>query len=540
MPPAPGYESDFTTRTIARLSSVAVERLEQLVIESPGEAIGGGPGFLAELKADPGRVGLKTLLSEIEKLERVRAIGLPGDLFADASERHVAAWRARAAKLYPSDLRAAPASVRVTLLAALCWTRTAEITDGLVDLLIQLVHGIGARAENRVERELISDLRRVRGTEGILFRLAEAAIDHPDETVRAAVFPVVGEGTLRDLVREAKANDQAFRQRVRTVLRSSYSSHYRRMLPRLLGALEFRCSNTAYRPVMDALELLTRYRDTPGQDRFYPTSERVRVDGVVPRDWRAAVVDETGRVERIPYELCVLRALREAIRRREISVVGANRWRDPEDDLPSDFEANRDVHYASLRQPLDAGAFIADLQGRLTAALSCLDRGLAGGTTGGVRITSRRGEPWIVVPTLDALPEPQTLHALKQEVLRRWGHARSAGHAQARRRVHRVHQRVQLRRVAGDHQPHRAAPPAAVRALRARDEHGHQAHRRRRRRGRRDRSRTPPHPPALRQPCGARSPSSSTRRSTPAKPHCGARGQRARLTPRSSGRGPRT
>lgn len=117
----------------------------------------------------------------------------------------MAAWRARAAKLYPSDLRAAPEPVRLTLLAVLCWTRTAEITDGLVDLLIELVHGIGTRAENRVERELISDLRRVRGKEGILFRLAEAAIEHPDETVRAAVFPVVGEGTLRDLVREAKS-----------------------------------------------------------------------------------------------------------------------------------------------------------------------------------------------------------------------------------------------------------------------------------------------------------------------------------------------
>jgi hypothetical protein len=416
-----GHESDFTTRTVARLSPASCDRLEELVIESPGDEIGAARGFLAELKADPGRVGLKTLLSEIEKLQRVRAIGLPRDLFVDASERQLAAWRARAAKLYPSDLRAAPEPVRLTLLAALCWTRTAEITDGLVDLLIEIVHGIGTRAENRVERELISDLRRVRGKEGILFRLAEAAIEHPDETIRAAVFPVVSEGMLRDLVREAKANDQAFRQRVRTVLRSSYSSHYRRMLPRLLDALEFRSSNTAYRPVMDALQLLTRYRDRPGQDRFYPTSERVPIDGVVPRDWRAAVIDDTGRVERIPYELCVLRALRDAIRRREISIVGANRWRDPEDDLPSDFESNRDVHYASLRQPLDAAAFIVDLQRKLTAALSSLDRGLADGTTGNVRIMNRRGEPWIVVPTLEALPAPQTLHALKQEVLRRWG-----------------------------------------------------------------------------------------------------------------------
>jgi hypothetical protein len=184
-----GQESDFTTRTVSRLSATSIERLQELIVE-PAAVIGEGGGFLAELKADPGRVGLKTLLGEIEKLERVRAIGLAGDLFADAAERQLAAWRARAAKLYPSDLRGAPEPVHLTLLAALCWTRTAEITDGLVDLLIELVHGIGTRAENRVERELISDLRRVRGKEGILFRLAEAAVEHPDETVRKAVFPV--------------------------------------------------------------------------------------------------------------------------------------------------------------------------------------------------------------------------------------------------------------------------------------------------------------------------------------------------------------
>jgi hypothetical protein len=34
-------------------------------------------------------------------------------------------------------------------------------------------------------------------------------------------------------------------------------------------------------------------------------------------------------VERVPYELCVLIALREALRRREVWVEGAGRWRDP-------------------------------------------------------------------------------------------------------------------------------------------------------------------------------------------------------------------
>ncbi|WP_225625770.1 hypothetical protein [Streptomyces werraensis] len=93
--------------------------------------------------------------------------------------------------------------------------------------------------------------------------------------------------------------------------------------------------------------------------------------GVVPQQWRAAVVDDKGRVERIPYELCALVALRDAVRRREIWVVGANRWRNPEDDLLADFEDNRDVHYAALGQPQDSGEFISALQERLRTSLGC-------------------------------------------------------------------------------------------------------------------------------------------------------------------------
>ena len=56
-------------------------------------------------------------------------------------------------------------------------------------------------------------------------------------------------------------------------------------------------------------------------------------------------------MERIPYELCVLISLREAIRRREIWIEGSRRWGDPETDLPQDFEA---APRAALRGALTA------------------------------------------------------------------------------------------------------------------------------------------------------------------------------------------
>lgn len=411
------WERAFCTRTIERLGDVATARLLALVAEDNED----GAALLAALKRDPGAVGLDSLLTEITKLNGVRRLGLPEGLFAGCSEKMVAAWRARAIKMYPSDFRDTAEDVRITLLAALCSSRQAEITDALVELLVALVHKINARAERRVERQLTAELKKVRGKEGILFKLADAAIGKPDEVVRTALYPVVGEKTLRDLVAEAKANEKVFKAKVRTTLRSSYSSYYRQMLPPLLKTLGFKCNNTAYRPVMDAMKLLEKYAEVDGKTRFYDAADEVPMDGVVRKDWREAVVDDKGKVERIPYELCVLVALREAIRRREIYIEGGLRWRNAEDDLPGDFEATRTVHYAAIRQPQDPKEFIRSLKQRMTAGLDRLSAAFADGSAGGVKVTTRKGEPWITVPKLEKLDEPTGLAALKEEVVRRWG-----------------------------------------------------------------------------------------------------------------------
>ncbi|MCM2416572.1 DUF4158 domain-containing protein [Streptomyces sp. RKAG293] len=267
------WEKVFCARTIDRLGEVGTARLLSVVAEDNEE----GTSLLAALKRDPGAVGLDSLLTEITKLNDVRRLGLPDGLFADCSGKLVAAWRVRAIKMYPSDFRDTSEDVRITLLAALCFSRQAEITDALVDLLVALVHKINARAERRVEKQLAAELKKVRGKEGMLFKLAEAAVDKPDEAVRLALYPVVGEKTLRELMAEAKANEKVFKAKVRTTLRSSCSSYYRQMLPLLLSSLGFTCNNTAYWPVMDAMKLLKKYADVDGKTRFYDaaTAEEV-------------------------------------------------------------------------------------------------------------------------------------------------------------------------------------------------------------------------------------------------------------------------
>lgn len=93
------FERRFTEGILERLSAAAIDRLEELITASQD-------GFLAELKSDPGRPGLNTILEKIDKRERLGSIGLPAGLFADCSEKLIAAWRARPrARIRPISVR---------------------------------------------------------------------------------------------------------------------------------------------------------------------------------------------------------------------------------------------------------------------------------------------------------------------------------------------------------------------------------------------------------------------------------------------------
>ena len=221
------------------------------------------------------------------------------------------------------------------------------------------------------------------------------------------------------MVRELRARGPAYQQHVYLVMRNAYRAYYRRAVPHLLRALTFRSNNAVHRPVIRALALLARYDGS--SQRYYRPDEAVPVDGVVPVGWRELVIEVDGRghdrVARIPYELCVLQRLRDKVRCKEIWVVGADRYRNPDDDLPADFDAERDAYYAALRLPSDADLFVAELQRQMWDGLELLDGGLP--INPHVKIL-RKDNGWIQLSPLEALPEPPQLDRLKAELGQRW------------------------------------------------------------------------------------------------------------------------
>lgn len=60
------------------------------------------------------------------------------------------------------------------------------------------------------------------------------------------------------MVKEYYAQGLSYRRHVYTLIRRSFSHHYRRMVPLILGALTFRSSNTTHQPVIEALDGLVQ------------------------------------------------------------------------------------------------------------------------------------------------------------------------------------------------------------------------------------------------------------------------------------------
>ncbi len=82
---------------------------------------------------------------------------------------------------------------------------------------------------------------------------------------------------------------------------------------------------------------------------------------------------------------------------------GANRYRNPEEDLPSDFERERSTYYAALKLPSNADNFLDEVKREMHEALAGFHDGLPANES--VRILNKDGSRISLSP-LPVQPEP--------------------------------------------------------------------------------------------------------------------------------------
>ena len=410
------FEVEFFNKGINALSSNDKDLLDQLVAE--GDKI-----MLNDLKQDPGKASVKAINIEIEKLEYVKKITiLSSKYFSKLSPNLVKKYHDYVISTVPSELQAYTkhkSDKKYALLASFCYVRGVRFTDNLIDILIRLTRKIARKAKKKVKAEFWDNRRAIYNKDKVLTDMATVSIENPKGVIEEKIFPKVGKETLEEIVKKPISFDEYNRQRKYHYMRLSYIKHYRRMLSPIFNNLVFCSNNEKNKPLLKAISIIKKYMDS--NLVYYPEDEDIPQNKVLPNGCLKLIVEKTGtttRVNRINYELVVLRVLCARLRCKDIWVEGAEKYRNPDEDLPQDFEENKEEYYQAINKPLDVARFIGKLKEELALWLTTLNKSMPRNKK--VKIIKRKSKAWIKVSPVKAQPDPKNINNLKQEILARW------------------------------------------------------------------------------------------------------------------------
>lgn len=397
------------------------------------------------LKADVAGIKLKHVAFEIKKLNFIRSISIPSLLFDNTSRKLLKKYYQRIMAASPSNVLEFVPAARSASMACFFYIRSQLLTDDVADLFIKLIHNMKSSAEVHVNKKIITDVKKVNGKFDILYLIAEAALENPKGLIEDEIYPIVNQDTLKKLVIELKnKGNRWYQNQVNLKVHSLYSHAHRKVLLQLLNSFTFKTNSPEGRDLLDAIAFIKKHQDST--DTYYPDAAPVPIGKVIPASWKsmvfeaddlpvtaaedAAAIKDDGvsaddteklanpiKIHRFNYEVAVLESLREKLRCKLIWIEGAYRYRNPDDDLPADWERSREARYLQLGLPLHGADFVKQLKNKLHLNLENLNDTILHNKK--VKIMDKNGGHIKVTP-LKAQPPAPFIDALQREINRRW------------------------------------------------------------------------------------------------------------------------
>ena len=320
----------------------------------------------------------------------------------------------RVEKLDPWEIKRMDETSQIGMYATFLGNRSADFTDSLVETLINAVAKIQRSAEAKVSKAVGKQAKQVYNKEALLREILSAALHNPERAIGDVVFDMIDRPSVLAIVNN-KAETSSWAEDVFKLMRGSWATYYRPMLQTLLATVEFASNNQHHKPLLKALDWISVQHGAKRQ--FHVKRDRVIINGVVPNKYRSAVIDKRGFLDRHAYELCAVLTLREKLRSREIWVAGAERYKNPDDDIPDDFEEERETYYQELGLSEDAKAFTSRIKTELEEQLIAFNDERSENDKVNVAWTTK---PKFIITPLSPERPPQTLEALKGTIAETW------------------------------------------------------------------------------------------------------------------------
>lgn len=332
------YENNIYENIFKRLPMETIQKFESFLVSETESDKSEQTIWFQDFNNNPDGANIDSVFNEANKLKVIVEMAIPEGIFDEVPPRYLKKYYKRSKAENISELRRHPESIRCVLLAIFFHFKSMEIKDNLVDLLIKIMSNLDTNANRKVKKELTETTNYVRNKNKILLKIAKAAVENPEAKTCDVIYPIADEEKLRTLIKELEnKSDNVLNKKSYVNMRASYQRHYRRILPDIMNVLKFYSSNDNYKPIIEAIELINKYLDSPS--RHYSKDENVPIEGVVRPMWQDMLEEtsnkkNTNKVKRIDYELCTLQALKDKIRCREIWINGSDKYRNPDEDLP--------------------------------------------------------------------------------------------------------------------------------------------------------------------------------------------------------------
>ena len=373
---------------------------------------------LRQIKQDLRGVKLKHIELELKKLQCLRNIDLPPAMFEGLHRNLLEKYYSRILAALPGNIREFVPETRYPLMAIFCYVRRQKITDYLADFLVKLIDKMKTSAEKQINKQVILEVKKVNGKFDILGVLAEVTAELPNGVIEKEIYPKVSQTTLKDLANELKHRGKWYQNEVHTKMRSLYSHGQRTELLALLKVFEFKHTHTdESQALVEALQFILEHQEA--QDYFYAESLKVPLEAL-PSDWKSRVCEKVAgaeKINRMNYEIGILEALCKQLGYKGVWITGGYRYRNPQEDLPQDWETRREYYYQLLDMPLDVEEYIHQLQQRLDQNLQDLNTTIPQNNK--VKILETLGGRIKLSPSEPQLP-PVNLNMLHREINQGW------------------------------------------------------------------------------------------------------------------------
>ncbi len=394
---------------------------------------------LHHLKRDMAGAKLKHVHFEIKKLNSIRRIFLPVSLLHTLSRKYLQRYYLRILSESPSHIEEYKVASRYGSMAAFCYIRSQLLTDNLSDVLMQFIHKIQKSSETHVIKKVISEIKRVDGKFDILYELANTAAAYPDGVIQDKIYPKVSQETLCNLADELRSRCKGkwYQTQVQIKMRSLYSHAHRQVILPLLDAFTFHTNTPAGRALLQAVTFIQNNKNISNE--YYPDTQVVPIESVIPHHWRSAVLGEISatdrpdtpntsntssppsyKVNRMNYEMAVLEELRRQLRCKLIWIEGSYRYRNPDEDSPKDFDDRKEYYYQLLNLPLDPEDFVQSLQSSVNKHLQELNDTILGNDKVKLLTTKEGKGGKIKLSPSEPQDLPVNIKALQNAIRRRW------------------------------------------------------------------------------------------------------------------------